>query len=133
MFINFTNHISTAWSPEQIDAASMFGDIIDIPFPTVPPEASEEEIRTLSIKNCSEILNTLKEAEENKEKTESEESDKSKSVVHVMGEMTLTYAIVSRLKDKGITCVASTTKREVTTLPDGSKVSTFKFVKFRKY
>ena len=133
MFINFTNHISTAWSPEQIDAASQFGDIIDIPFPAVPPDASEEDIRILAIKSCREILWTLRDVEENKEKTKSEESNQSENVVHVMGEMTLTYAIVSRLKDKGITCVASTTKREVTTLPDGSKVSTFKFVRFRQY
>lgn len=132
MFVNFTNHISTAWSPEQIDAASLFGEIIDIPFPSVPPEASEEEIRTLSEKNCSEILKTLNEVKENAN-TEEPDNKKNMNVVHVMGEMTLTFAVVSQLKEKGITCIASTTKREVTTLPDGSKVSTFQFVRFRKY
>ena len=52
--------------------------------------------------------------------------------VHVMGEMTFTYYLVSLLKAKGITCVASTTERIIEE-KDGMKTSLFKFVKFREY
>lgn len=121
MFINFTNHPSTVWSEEQLATAKLYGEIIDESFPIVEPEASEVEITKLADEKCKILKKLLADGNANN------------SVVHVMGEMTLTFAVVSRLKDKGITCVASTTKREVTTLPDGSKVSTFQFVRFRKY
>lgn len=37
MFINFTNHSSEKWSGEQRMAAERYGEIVDIPFPSVPP------------------------------------------------------------------------------------------------
>lgn len=49
-----------------------------------------------------------------------------------MGEMTFTYALVNLLKDAGIKCIASTTKRNVEEI-DGKQVSTFQFVQFREY
>lgn len=54
-------------------------------------------------------------------------------VVHIMGEMTFTYAVVSRLKAINIKCVASTTERNTVITPDGKKISEFKFVQFREY
>lgn len=50
-----------------------------------------------------------------------------------MGEMTFTYALVKRLKEAGIRCVASTTKRICTENADGSRTSQFNFVRFRDY
>lgn len=125
MFINFTNHPSASWSIEQLTAAQQFGELIDLPFPTVEPEASEEEIQQMAEEQCKKIKTLADTTKSNKESEQ--------FVVHIMGEMTLTYAIVCRMKKEGIICVASTTRREVSTLPDGSKVSTFRFVKFRKY
>ena len=58
---------------------------------------------------------------------------KENTVVHVMGEMTFTYNLVTALKEVGIVCLASTTERLVKMMPDGKKVSEFKFVQFREY
>jgi hypothetical protein len=52
--------------------------------------------------------------------------------VHIMGEMTFTFALVNLLKEVGIKCIASTTKRNVEEI-DGKHVSTFQFVQFREY
>lgn len=126
MFINFTNHPSGAWSDDQLAAARHYGEIFDLPFPTVESEATEEDIEAIAVAFFREICRIIQEAE--KTSTSGEPH-----AVHVMGEMTLTYAVVRLLKEAGITCVASTTRREVSTLPDGSKVSTFRFVRLRRY
>lgn len=123
MLVNFSNHPSSLWSEEQLAAAHEYGAIIDIPFPSVSPEASEDEIADMADTWTSAILLEL-----------SIERKASLPVaVHIMGEMTLTYAIIQKLLAEGITCVASTTQREVTFDENGNKIATFKFVKFRKY
>ena len=41
-FVNLTNHPSAQWEPEQTEAALALAEQIeDVPFPIVPPEASE--------------------------------------------------------------------------------------------
>lgn len=55
------------------------------------------------------------------------------TVVHVMGEMTFTHNLVNALKERGLTCLASTTERNTIMTPDGKKISEFKFVQFREY
>lgn len=122
MFINFSNHPSQIWSREQTDAASGYGAIADVPFPAVPPDASEKEIHEMA-DQCSGQIASLIEGVKGGEP----------SAVHIMGEMTLTYAIVSRLLKRGVCCMASTTTREVTTDTDGNKISVFRFVRFRQY
>lgn len=117
MFINLTNHPSSLWSEDQLAAAEHFGEVVDIPFPDISPEADEEEINSM--------------AEDYVEKILSYGNDKD-ITVHVMGEMTFVYALVMRLKALGITCVASTTERMVKEV-DGKKISEFKFVQFREY
>ncbi|MBQ8702266.1 MAG: CRISPR-associated protein [Prevotella sp.] len=116
MFINLTNHPSSGWSQEQREAARQYGEIVDISFPIIEPYFTKAEVEELA----DITVETIKNLDAN-------------PVVHVMGEMTFTYAIVVRLKSQGITCVASTTERLVKILPDGKKVSEFKFVQFREY
>lgn len=116
MFVNLTNHPSLAWSDGQRQAALQYGEILDLPFPVIDPAASTEEVKALADKTVDAI----------------KQLDGS-PVVHVMGEMTFTYAIVARLKALGITCVASTTERDTVVAPDGRKITTFKFVRFREY
>ena len=53
--------------------------------------------------------------------------------VHIMGELTFVYAIVSKLKQSGIECYASTSERNVVENNNGLKTSIFKFVNFRRY
>lgn len=123
MLINFSNHPSSVWSKEQLDAAKQYGDIIDEPFPAVPPDASEKEIRMMANASILKIVGLM---------LNSGQLDEP-SAIHIMGEMTLTFAIVKRFIKEGFTCLASTTKREVTFDKDGNKVASFHFVKFRKY
>jgi len=123
MLVNFSNHPSEHWSKEQSDAAKAFGTIVDEPFPVVPPDASEKEIRMMANASVLKLASLM---------MNDPEPDKP-SAVHIMGEMTLTFAIVKRLVKHGIACVASTTKREVTFDEDGNKVATFHFVQFRAY
>ena len=119
MFINLTNHPSSGWSEDQLEAAYKYSDhIVDKKFPDIKPEFSTAMV----IKFADEIVRIITTTCKN-----------GKPVVHIMGEMTYTYHVVSLLKAEGITCVASTTERLVKMLPDGKKVSEFKFVQFREY
>ncbi len=115
MFINISNHPSNCWTPEQMAEALVYGEILDIPFPVVSPTIEKSMVQNLALKTIDQLPKA------------------APLTVHIMGEMTLTYAIVSILKDRGIRCVASTTERIVTDNPDGSKTSIFKFVQFREY
>lgn len=117
MFINLSNHPSSSWSENQLEAAEQFGEVVDIPFPDISPEAGEKEMNSI--------------VEDYVEKILSYRNDKE-ITVHVMGEMTFTYALVMRLKALGIHCVASTTNRIVKE-EEGKKISEFKFVQFREY
>ena len=120
MFINLSNHPSAYWSAEQKAAAEQqFGQIVDIQFPQVDPFANEDVIAAMADEYCQQVLETA--------------CGQSTVAVHLMGEMTLTFALLQRLLPQGIQCVASTTKRETVEYPDGRKESSFKFVKFRKY
>lgn len=116
MFINLTNHPSSGWSEEQLSAAKKYGEVVDISFPNIEPYFTSKDINELA----DEAVEGVKLLD-------------AHPVVHVMGEMTFTYAVVSRLKVLGITCVASTTERLVKMMPDGKKISEFKFVQFREY
>lgn len=116
MFINLSNHPSEGWSEEQLTAAQQYGEIVDVHFPNIEPSFTTSMVNSLADVTIETITALGKDI-----------------VVHVMGEMTFTYAVVSRLKALGITCLASTTERNTITTPDGKKISEFKFVKFREY
>ena len=119
MFINLTNHPSSGWSEEQLKAAHQYSDhILDMKFPDIKPEYSTAMVKKFADVMVGIITTTCK---------------SEKPVVHIMGEMTYTYHVVSLLKEQGITCVASTTERLVKMTPDGKKISEFKFVQFREY
>ncbi len=119
MLINLSNHPATRWQTEQSQAASaQFGRVVDMPFPDVPPMATRDEVAAMADSCVAQIVNTAPPAE---------------AVVHIMGEMTLTYAIVQRLRAKGYRCVASTTVREVYEEEPGKKTVLFRFTQFREY
>lgn len=117
LFVNLSNHPAENWSEEQREAASRYGEIKDMEFPAIRPEADEKEIEEVVSAYENEILDL---------------ADTHDLTVHVMGEMTFVFMLVNRLKSKGIRCVASTTKRIVEE-HDDRKTSTFRFVKFRSY
>lgn len=118
ILINLTNHPYEDWSTEQKQAAVSFGNVIDLPFPMISPEASSDEIKSLT----NEYVHKIEEISENKIAT-----------VHVMGEMNFVFSIVTILKANGYRCIASTTDRDVQTNEDGIKTAIFKFHQFRDY
>lgn len=118
LFLNLSNHPSSHWSEEQFAAAREYGEIKDIPFPAVDENLDEEGIDALA----DEYFEKIKEV-----------SDFIPCTVHIMGEMTFTYALVNKLKEAGYTPVASTSWRDVQIQEDGSKQVKFHFCRFRKY
>lgn len=116
IFINLTNHQSEGWSEEQLAAAQEYGEIVDIHFPNIEPSFTSSMVNSLADDTIKTITSMGEDV-----------------VVHIMGEMTFTYAVVSRLKAMNIKCIASTTERNTIITPDGKKVSEFKFVQFREY
>lgn len=115
MLLNLSNHPSTKWLPQQITAAKVeFVSIEDLAFPNVPPAATEMELDSLVDKYVEIIL------------------VKKPTAVHLMGEMTFTFRLVTHLKAAGIHCIASTTNRTVEER-DGKKIVQFEFVQFRAY
>lgn len=118
LLINLSNHPSSQWSTEQSEAATVYGPCIDYPFPQVSPEADTTDIRDMAVKVVSDILNRY--------------PDKDLTI-HLMGEMTLTFQMVSLFSKQRIPCIASTTERLVTQTDNQERICKFLFRRFRKY
>ena len=95
----------------------MAGEVVNIPFPEVSPYDGAEVISSKAKQFGQELINKI-------------ESD---DVIHIMGEHTFMFALVSYLLERGVRCVASTTSREVEYNETGDKISQFHFVSFRDY
>ena len=87
MLINTSNHPYAFWPKAQLQAAERYGEVTDLPFPVVSPDENEDYIASL--------------ADEYVDKIKALSIDKTVTV-HVMGEMCLTYSIVSKLKTLGM-------------------------------
>lgn len=118
MLINLSNHPSRYWDKKQKETALCYGDVVDIPFPAVAPDADSQELQIMAQDCVQKILSM---------------GDVNKVTVHIMGEMTFTFMVVTKLKEMGIRCVASTTERKATYTSNGVKQTEFQFVKFREY
>lgn len=118
-FINFSNHPSSAWKESQVCAAQEYGEIIDMPFPTISASASEGDIATLADRYAGEI------------------AEKNPAAVMCQGEFTFVHAMVRRLNALGIVCVAACSERRTVEYTDENgnqkKESAFEFVRFREY
>jgi hypothetical protein len=121
MLINLSNHPVKFWSRQQILAANKkYNSVIDLPFPHINPKASPNQINSkakLYLNKCRKLLTKCK---------------NKNNAVHIMGELTFTFCLVSLLKQNNIKCVASTTIRTVKE-ESGAKTSYFGFVRFREY
>ncbi len=114
VFVNFSNHPSAGWGREQAEAASRYGQLIDVPFPAVEAKADEEAARHLAEQYVEQILNC------------------HPAAVLCQGEFCLTFLVVSALKAQGITVLAACSERIVTERGNKKEV-TFQFERFRKY
>ena len=126
MLINISNHSFAKWSAAQKQAANqLFGEVRDLPFPAIDPQADLNSIITIAqeyVQKCQAFIQRQATSIQHPE-----------TAIHIMGEMTFVYQFVKLATAAGLRCVASTTERTVTDHPDGSKTSEFRFVRFRKY
>jgi hypothetical protein len=118
MFINLSNHPSSKWDKKQIEAASAFGDIYDLPFPNVDPSGDENYILSIA-KNCIADIKAV--------------ASKSDSAVLVAGEQSLAFCLVQQLQAKGWICLCATSQRIITQKADNTKEIKFVFERFRRF
>ncbi len=124
MLINFSNHPSVNWSESQIAMAkSTFGALVDVPFPAVDPGAQEREIDQMALDYYSRLTTMLDECA----------NEPYVNAVHIQGEFTFVFRLVTLLKASGIRCIASTSNRNVEFEEGGEKLVKFDFVGFRDY
>ncbi len=119
VFINFSNHPSSRWSPEQLSAAEKYGRVIDEPFPAVPANLDERGVALLADEAVLRIM------------------AHHPAAVLCQGEFTLAFAVVERLKAEGVTVLAASSDRVLMKEEDENgetrKVTVFRFTRFRKY
>lgn len=118
VLVNLSNHPSVCWSEAQRKAAlKLAREIRDLAFPAVPPEVGTAEIEALA----DEVVGTLARG--------------YPGATHAMvqGEFTLAHALVRKLQQMGIVCLAATTRREVLEDAGSVKTTRFEFVRFREY
>lgn len=89
MFFNLSNHPSSSWIKEEKEAASKWGDIVDIAFPKNDVLADENEILEIA-KN---FLKSLKMT--------------PKDAILVVGEYSLAFAIIDELLHQGVTVLTT--------------------------
>lgn len=118
-FVNHTNHPSRNWEEKQRQAAKGYGALEDMPFPGIPADWGEEEVRRLAEENGHIII------------------ARRPAAVLVQGEFTYTFALVSRLKAAGIPVFAACSERRVRERVNEAgeivKESHFAFCRFRAY
>jgi hypothetical protein len=119
MFVNFSNHPSTAWDEKQRTQAMQYGEIVDVAFPDVAADSTEAELDVLADQFTERILQY------------------APACVMCQGEFTLTYRVINRLKEKEVPVVAACSQRKSyeQVQDDGTvkKISVFQFCQFRKY
>lgn len=113
-FINFSNHPSERWDEKQIKESKKYGDISDLPFPSVNPFFNEEDIEKLADQYVKKILAY------------------NPAAVMCQGEYTLCFKVVEKLKQNRVPVMAACSKRDVIETEHG-KISTFHFVRYREY
>ncbi len=112
--MNFTNHLSEKWDENQRTEALKYGEIQDIPFPSVNPEEGEVYINRLANLYTEQILKLCPKA------------------VLCQGEFCLAYQVIKNLKKRGILVLAACSKRMVKQMGQKKEV-TFLFCRFRSY
>ena len=119
MLINCTNHPYEIWNDPQREASKQYGEVLDVPFPAIDPDAESDELRKLAALYAAKI-----------------EEQKPEAVV-VAGEFTFAFMLVDKLLQDGVRVLATCSKRitEEVKNTDGSneKRTVFIFERFREY
>lgn len=114
VLVNFSNHPSSKWDKDQMEAAEQYGRVVDIAFPVVDENDDEEKIKKIGDEYLEEIMQY------------------ATAAVMLQGEFTLSYYVIKELRKRNITVLAACTKRE-TYMNGDIKISIFKFKRFREY
>ena len=118
-FINYTNHPSINWSEAQLQAAKIYGEIIDMAFPEIDPHWDEEQMAFLACQQAEKII-----------------AQKPVAVL-VQGEFTFSYMLISLLLQADIKVLAACSQRctesVINEKQETIRRSVFKFVRFRQY
>jgi len=123
MLINLSNHPIEKWQPMQKEVAKeKYGLVHDMVFPAVPPEATSEEVQNIAHQLFKKIVAIFDECA----------NEPLPNAVHIQGEFTLVFALVNILKSAQISCIASTSNRNVSDVGN-KKIIVFEFVQFREY
>ena len=119
MILNLSNHPHENWPEKQLRAALAYGEVIDLPFPPVSPEATEEELEQTALGLLRRI------------------GEMKPDAVLVMGEFSLVFMLVDALLDDGIPVLTAASRRVTAehTQEDGTvmKTARFDFACFRPY
>ena len=119
MLINLSNHPSDKWSEKQLICASEYGEVIDLPFPSVDPHGTSQYIDDLVQAYFDRIM------------------EFKDPVVMLQGEYLFTYRLINKLKAAGIKVLASCSERRTIEYTDEngytSRKSEFEFVSFKEY
>lgn len=119
VFINHSNHPVARWSVEQKAAAQAYGDVVDLPFPAIPANASEDDVTAMVAQSLERIL-SLK-----------------PTAVMCQGEFTYSYLLIHQLLMHGITVLAACSERVVSEYTDehgaSQKRASFTFCRFRQF
>lgn len=122
MLINYTNHPSEFWSESQKRVAiEKYEEIVDIPFCSVNPSWTEEEVYDVACKEYEKILKRV--------------GDK-KCVVLCQGEATLSFLLIKFLMWKKIEVVSTVSNRVAEEKIENGvykKTAIFEFQGFRSY
>lgn len=119
LLVNLSNHPYKDWSEDQKKAAEKYGEVQDMAFPEIDPAMKIDKIKKeIAAAQIDEIKNMCKER---------------RVTIHIMGEMSYTFYVVSQLKAFGILCICSTSERDTEDLGGGEKKVTFHFKRFRDY
>jgi hypothetical protein len=118
-FVNFSNHPSADWSSSQLERAGEYGTVVDVPFPAVPADCSEEAVAELG-EQCIEAILKCRPA-----------------AVMCQGEFTLAFYVAEHLMDLGIPVLSACSERKIVRQENDGGGSTktlrFEFVRFREY
>jgi len=115
MLLNLSNHPVSHWPANQLQSAQeLYSTVNDIPFPQIDPAMNSDKLEELVKEYITKIIQA------------------NPTAVHIMGELTFTYRLVSKLNAIGIPCIASTTERKAA-IENNIKTSQFQFVQFRPY
>lgn len=119
VFINLSNHNSADWGANQMEAARVYGRVIDIDFPQVDPYWTDAVFNRVVDTYYEKIMAY------------------ADPVVMLQGEFVFTYRLADRLIGAGIKVVAVCSERRAVEYIDENgkyvKKSGFVFVQFREY